>query len=429
MCYNWRMESNKFNKTQKSLFVVYMLRIVLELFTSTFLTSHIVSLNPETALSTGLVNIGIFYISQFFVYGVLYFVISYFVDKSDRITFLRIGILVNTALLVALVFWGEQISHWIFLAGALCGISDAFFYPSYLVMKNEINHRRHIKKFSIMSTIFTNAIKVIVPVLLGFLIDATSYSNIAIYVVMVAVIQLVISFFVKSSKPENSDFEFKKFLRFLKEDKPARDKIKYTYFNALLNGPKNTYNMIIVVLTIYTFKTNLSLGMFTSIFSFATMALLLLFKKVDGNAKINKFAIYLTIGFLPVVSCLVCVFYLNKPTIIIYNFCLTIALYFSDYFGTTERDTIIRSLDKKEFIAEHQLMVESCQNVSKVVSYLLFVIVGLIANITVFKCLLIFMILICPLKFMIMFKQRSIRKEFEIQQLQQAQELEMKNEQ
>ena len=403
----------KLNTTQKSLFSVNILRVVLDLFTSTFLTSHIVSIDPANALGIGLVNIGVFYISKFFVYGIIFFIISYFVDRSNRVSLLRTSIFVNACLLIALVFWGEQISNWIILAGALCGIADGFYYPSYLVIKNEINRSKYIKQFSLMSTIFTNVVKVIVPVILGFLIDVSSYSNIAIYIMIVTIIQFFITFFIKVSKPEGSEFELKKFLRYLKDNKPVRNKIKYTYFNALLNGPKNTYNIIVVILTIYTFKTNLSLGLFTSIFSFATMALLLLFKKFDNSPKVNKFLIYLLIGTLPVVSCLVLVFWLEKPTIIIYNFFLTVALYFSDYFGTTERDTIIRSIDKKEFIAEHQLVVETCQNVSKVFSYGLFALVGLAANITLFKILLIVMILICPIKYMVMFKQRQIRKDFE----------------
>ncbi len=403
----------KLNKTQKSLFSVHILRTILELFTSTFLTSHIVSVDPANALGSGLVDIGLFYISQFFVYGVIFWLVSALVDKSNRVSLLRIGIFVNACLLVALVFWGEQISHWIILAGALCGISDAFYYPSYLIMKNEINSRKYIKQFSIMSTIFTNIVKVVVPVLLGFLIDVSSYSNIAIYIMLVTIVQFIITFLIKTQKPEGSAFEPVKFMKYLKQNKSVKNKIKYTYINALLNGPKNTYNIIVVVLTIYTFKTNLSLGLFTSIFSFATMALLLLFKHFDANPKVNKFAIYLAIGILPMISCFALIFWLEKPTIIIYNFFLTVALYFSDYFGTTERDTIIRSIGRKEFIAEHQFMVETCQNISKVLSYSLFVIVGLMQSIVAFKVLLAVMIAICPIKFMVMYKQRSIRKGFE----------------
>ena len=126
-------------------------------------------------------------------YVVTYFILSFFVDKSNRVSFLRIGIFVNMLLLVALVFWGEVISHWVVLAGVICGL-DSFFYASYYVMKTELNGRRSVKKYNIGATVFTNLIRVVVPTILGFVIDASSYSAVAIYVVLIAVAQFAISF-------------------------------------------------------------------------------------------------------------------------------------------------------------------------------------------------------------------------------------------
>ncbi len=401
------------NKTQKSLLSVHMLRMVLELFTSTFLTSHIVSLTPDNMLGDGLFNIGLFYISEFFIYAVFYLLVSYFVDKSNRVGFLRFGIFVNVFLLIAIVFWGEQISSWILLAGALVGFSDAFYYSSYLVMKTELTNRGNIKNFNIQTTIITNIIKIVVPTILGFLIDVSSYSNIAIYVIILSLVQFAISFMVKSHRPENSKFELRPYFHFLKENPDVRKKIKYTYFNAALVGAKSTYKIIVVILTVYTFKTNLSLGLFTSIFSILTMLLLMLYKKLDGKQTLKQTPIYLTIGILPVISCLIMVLWLNKPTLIIYNAFLTIAIYFSEYFGSTERDAIIKNVGKYEFIAEHQFIVETVQDISRIVAYALFVVVGLMSSIFAFKILLMCLILVNPIKYMVMNKQRKIRLAFE----------------
>ena len=408
------MENQKFSRTQTSLLTVHMLYIVLELFTSTFLTSHIVSVDPNDVLGSGLFNIGLFYISQFTVYSILYFVNSHFADKSNRVSFLIVGILVNTVLLIALVFWGEIISNWIVLAGALIGLADSFYYSSYIVMKNELNGRRYIKKYNMLTTVITNIIKVIVPTILGFVIDASSYSSIAIYVILITVVQFVISFFIKSFKPQGSKFEIGAYFKFLKENKDVRNKVKYTYFNAALVGPKSTFKIIVIILTIYTFKTNVSLGIFTSLFSFATMALLLLYKKIDDNPKINKLAIYLLIGILPVLCCVFMVIWLNKATLIIYNFVLTITIYFSDYFGSLERDAIIKNIGRKEFIAEHQLVVETTQDISRIIAYGLFVVAGAFGSINVFKILLLILIATTPLKYVVMYKQRQVRKGFEI---------------
>ena len=88
----------KFPKQQKALLSVHMLRIVLELFTSTFLVSYILAQNPDSILGKGLINIGIFYISWNVVYGILNFVASYLVDRSDRAMLLRCGIIFNILL-------------------------------------------------------------------------------------------------------------------------------------------------------------------------------------------------------------------------------------------------------------------------------------------------------------------------------------------
>lgn len=405
----------KLNRNQKSLMSIHLIRIILEVFTSTFLTSHILSFSSDNILGTGLLNVGLFFVSQFLTYAILYYIVCFYVDKSNRISFLRFGVFVNLCLLVLLVFFGKQLANWVVLAGIIVGISNSFYYPSYLVMKNEFTSRKTVKEYNISITILSNITNVIIPTILGFLIDVSSYSNIAIYVIIISLVQFALSFTIKTKRPENSQFELKPFFKFLKDNKDIRNKIKYTYFNALLVGAKNTYRIIVIVLTIYTFKTNLSLGLFTSLFSILTIFLLMLFKKLDNTQSTSKLWFYLLLGVLPVFACVLMVAKMTKTTLIIYNFFLTIASYFSEYFGSSERDAIIKHIGKYEYIAEHQFLVETLQNISKIMSYSILAIVGLIGNITVFKILLIVLILSNPLKYIIMYKQRRIRIEYELE--------------
>ena len=403
------------NKNQKSLLWVHMLRMVLELFTSTFLTSHIISLSPDNIFGSGLFNVAILYISQYVAYILIYNINSYFVDKSDRVSFLRIGIFVNACFLVAIVFWGEIIANWIVLAGAICGTSNAFYYSSFNVMKNELVDRRYMKRFSIISTVVTNAISVVVPTILGFLIDVSSYSTISIYILAIIAVQFVISLFIKCKKPTNSKLEMKKYFRFLKTHPDERNKIKYTYINGMLAGIKTTYKIVIIILTIFAFKTNFSLGAFSSVFSLITIGLLLLYRKCEHKPKVNKLAIYLTVGTLPFVAIVVFSLWQSKAMFIVLNCVLTVAIYFSDYFGDAERDAIIKNIDKKEFIAEHNVIIETVKYIVSICVYLMFIIVAQFNNMTVFIILLVAMIAVCPFKFYVMYKQRVIRKQFEIE--------------
>ena len=401
----------KLPKQQKALLSVHMLRIVLELFTSTFLVSYILAQNPDSILGKGLINIGLFYVSWNVVYGILDFAASFLVDRSNRATLLRFGIIFNLILMVALVFWGEQISHWIVLAGAVCGMSDAFYYSSYIIMRNELSFHGSFKKYNVSSTVGVNLVKVIVPTIMGYIIDISTFSTIALYVIIVGVAQFALTFLIKSTKPKDSRFELKGFLHYLKEDKFAWNKIKYTYLNSLIAGVKTTYKTIVIVLTIYIFKTNLSLGIFTSIFSLLTMLALIAYRKADPNPKVNKFAIYLTIGVLPALALIAMLIITNNVTLVIMNFTLTIANYFSDYLGSLERDTIIKNLNKYDYVAEHQFVTEIIQIFGRIVTFSFFVVVGLFASFTALKIFLCIVIATNPFKFLVMYKQRLIRKE------------------
>ncbi len=406
-----------FRRSQKMLIASHILHVILELFISTFLTSYIVSLTPDSVFGNGLINVGIFYVSWFITYPLLNIVVSHFVDKSNRTTMLKIGIIVNAILLTAIVLWGEQISKWLVFAGVLCGISDAFYYSSYLVIKNEINTNETFKEYNLFITILVNLVKIIVPTLLGFIIDFSSYSFASICVIIVTIASFILTFFIKSPKPENSQFEMKKYLLFLKENKDIRKKISYTYLNAVLAGFKNGYKIIVVILTIYTFKTNLNLGIFTSLFSLATMLLLIIYKKTDKHPKISQFLIYLIVGLLPFVMGIIMCLWLNKITLTIFNFCLTIAIYFGDYLGSVERDAIIKLVKKDEFISEHQCVFETTTCLFRVVCYSLFIICGIFGGELAFKIFLCAILAISPVKNLVMYKQRLIREELEKQQL------------
>lgn len=408
------------NRNQKALLSVHMLRMVLELFTSTFLTSHIIALNPDNIFGSGLVNVAVLYISQYLAYILVYVINSYFVDRSDRTLFLRIGIFVNACFLVAIVFWGEIIAHWIVLAGAICGISNAFYYSSFNVMKNEIVDRIYMKKFSILTTIITNLINIVVPTILGLLIDVSSYSTIALYIVAMTIIQFIVSLFIRYKKRDDSKLEMRKYFKYLKENPEDRNKIKYTYFNGLMAGIKTTYKVVIIILTIFAFKTNLSLGILSSVFSLITIGLLIWYRKSEENPKTKKLLIYLTVGTLPLLSCIAFMIFTNKVTFIILNCFLTIAIYFSDYFGDAERDAIIKHLGQYEFIAEHNVLIDTLKYTVSTLVYVVFILVASFESITVFNVVLVIMIAVCPFKFYMMYKQRVVRKEFERQLKEKA---------
>ena len=130
------------------------------------------------------------------------------------------------------------------------------------------------------------------------------------------------------------------------------------------------------------------MGIFTSIFSLLTMLCLILYRKIDPNPKVNKTAIYAFVGVLPAAALIAMLIVTNNVTLIIMNFTLTLANYFSDYLGTVERDTIIKNLNKYDYVAEHQFVTEIILVFGRIIAFSLFVVFGLFANFTAFKIFL-----------------------------------------
>jgi len=411
---------DKVKNTQRILLSINALRIVLTIFTTTFFTSYIVALSPEDIFGRGILNIGIFYLSQYIVYISVYFILSRFVAKSNRVAYLRLGIIVNGILLISLIFFGDIISKWLIVAGGLIGLSDAFYNSSYLVMKNELVKRKNINFFQIVSSVLTNLINVVVPVLLGYLIDVTTFSYIAIYVVVIVAVQFGLSFCIKSKRPPLSSFKLKEYYSYIKNNVEVKKSIKWTYWNALFAGFKSTYKIFIIVLTIYVFKTNFSLGILTSIFSITTTIILIIFKKFEYHKRMNKLVVYMIVSILPIIFSILFISFQAKIILILLNFSLNVAIQFSEYGSNCERDAIIKNLNKYEYIAHHQFLCEAFMCASRLFSYIIFILVGLLADITAFTILLIILISLNPIKFVIMFKQTQVRKSIESEMIKEA---------
>lgn len=141
------------------------------------------------------------------------------------------------------------------------------------------------------------------------------------------------------------------------------------------------------------------------------MLALIAYRKGDNNPKVNKFVIYLIVGFFPVFALIAMLIYTNNITLVILNFTLTLANYFSDYLGSVERDTIIKNLNQYDYVAEHQFLTEIIQIISRIVTYSFFIVVGSLASFSALKIFLCIIIATNPIKFLVMYKQRLIRKE------------------
>ena len=360
---------------------------IISLFASTFLVSFITQTNANEPLSKTLVAIGLFYFSLYFVQAFIYFIMGYLVDKTNRISLYRLGIIVKGAFIVLIIFLGEDLAKMAPLAGAVYGVAESLYWSSYNVMKCEIIPKRQADSFIALNTLLNKIINIVFPILIGFLIDVSTFMSVAIYVLIIVAVQFVISFFIKSLKPENSSFKFFKYVKKLKTQTDDVKRIKRFYPVAICYGLTTICTSLASLLAIYTFKTNFNLGLFTAGFSVVSVISLILFKRYSkiGKRKI----LYIILGLLPFLGALSVTIKVAKWSYILFYLTETVALTILAYALDVQRTIILKKTGHYEDIAEHQTLTEILFSTARCLSFLLMIILGVTLDVLGLRLLMI----------------------------------------
>ena len=204
--------SNKFDVSTLGLQICYVLKSITNIFASTFLVSFIVHINETEPLSASLSSISLYYIAFYLTFSIIYFLCSFIVDKTNRVWMYRLGILIKGIFIVSVVFIGKELSKFVLLAGFIGGFANGVFYSAFNVLKGEMVPRRQMSKFSAVNAVLNKVVNIVFPIVLGALIDFSSYTYVAIGVLILTIIELSVTFMIKSKKPEGSSFDFFKFI-------------------------------------------------------------------------------------------------------------------------------------------------------------------------------------------------------------------------
>ncbi len=408
--------SNKVDKASIGLQISHMLYTIVTIFASTFLISDIVSVNAENPLSQSITTIAIYYITQFIVFCVSYFLMSFIVDKTGRVWIYRLGILLYGAFIIMVIFVGKELSKFIVLAGALYGLSEGVFHSAYNVLKCEMVPRRSMRSYSTWSFVFDKLTKTVFPILLGVLIDSSTFSKTAIFVLVLIAVQFGVTFMIKSQRPDQSSFDFFKYLKSLKNNTQDMKRIKSVYKVSWFYGFKTIFATLFSIVTIYTFKTNVKLGIFTSISSVVSIVTLLLFKRFTKEGK--RTSIYLISSILFVISTIILVIFMNTWTYVIYNLvdavCLNI---FANGFDI-ERNLVIKKVGHYNDIAEHNCVVEILFTISRLIAYSIMLVLGLTLDLLGLKICIVVCALLMPVMCMLTDKIEKVECQYSLENIE-----------
>lgn len=364
-----KQKSKKMPFTNHAMLFTHGCNNAVSVFVTTFLISYIYEISANYVL-----NIGLFYASNYLIMGLVLFLISHLVDKSNRVIFYRLAIVLRAVFIVCVVFVGEKLAELVILAGALHGTADAIYWASLNVMKNELISSRFMKKFSTLQISIEKLVNFVLPIILGKLIDSASFKSSAYIVLVIAVIQMVMSFFIKSNRPENSKFDFKGFLNDVKTMGEKKKLIRLCWLCSAFLGVLTVETCINTIFVMMTMKSNFALGLVTGIFSLISIIVLVLMRRFVKTGK--RAWIYILCSILPVVSALLIVFVTRDWAIVIHNFVFIVANTIYSYLHDVYRNIIIKKLGFYDDIAEYQCSVSLVIEFSRVATFAVMAIIG-----------------------------------------------------
>lgn len=385
MAFTYDINNSKKDKVSSvCLLTTHTISEILNLFLSTFLVGYVYSLS--SSVSNYIFNVGIYYVSMYAVSVLTHLILAPIVERTNRVWLYRLALLLRAGLVVVCIFCGQNIASLLVLAGALSGMSEAVYYSCYNTMKQEMVSRHSVKKYIVLSMVLKKFIYIVVPLALGALLDVSTYSNVAIYVLVIAVIQIGFSFGIHAKRPEGSSFSMKGYFRKLKERPELAKKMTLLYIGAIPYGLSTVVGVVLNISIMMKFESNFSLGWLTSVFSVTSALFLIVINKFTHAGK-RTWLLVIT-GILPILASVLFVIFPGYVTIIFYNIANAISNITYHNIYDIYRNGNLKEAGLYSEIQEHQTLSEIIFNTMRVVSFGILLLLGLTNNIIVFNVFL-----------------------------------------
>ena len=347
---------------------------IMVLFLGPFLTAYFIKTSQES-----IVDLSIYYIFSYTLLATGSFIVASIIKNKFRIGMFRIGVILNFFYILTIILLKEKIVNHLVLISLLYGISSSvYWFPYNLFVINKIDNN-YRTEYTVKSKIVASIIGVLCPILLGSIITATNYELTAIIILFISLVQIILSFLLTPEQENNlPKFNLRKTWKKLKNNEQIR-KMSIAEFFIGMNVSDGALEIIMTILIFNSFKTNLNLGIITSITSILSIIIVHLYGKIYRNKDDKKIIIISSI--LPVLSVLLLLFWKNNITIIIYNICYVI---FTSLLTVTREIRLYNISDSYIVDKSNQIeffaIREGILNGGRIIGYLMLLFAGMSSN-------------------------------------------------
>lgn len=373
------LEKIKKNRNAIGLMGACLINNILYMFLNTFMVAYFITLtNYDYRL------ISIYYALSFVGILVTFLIFGRIIKNKNQVGVFRSGIILYCIYILTIALLKEKIVVYYACLGMFYGIVQGLFWVAGHTLINE--YTKNVENsFISFKSMLSKTLKIFFPIIFGASIELTSFSEVAKIVILLSLIQFSFSMMIKDKeKIHSKKYNLKEYLHYIKNNNKFRTTYKIAACDGIVHYLLET---LITILIVMTFKTTLSLGIITTIFSICSIISVYIFQyKLKSNPKILKVS-----SIAMVLSVFILLLDINKITIIIYNLCNSVFLVLLMNTAETKSYDMINE-DKKvmeDYIVEHQITWQIVLNVARILGYLVLFIASLFNNMIIFKVLLI----------------------------------------
>lgn len=361
----------KIKSEQNTIIIMDAIKKIMTIFLGPFLTAYFISTSTNSIL-----NIAIYYIFTYATMALSTLVVAALAEKRNRIKIFRIGIILNFIYILIIILLKEKIINYLPIISILYGISaSCYYFPYNLFIINKVKNTERTN-YMVKLFITISVVGILFPIIFGSIITITNYILTAVIVLFISLIQIILSFFITDNHNGYlEEYNLKKAWLELKKNKQVINCLAGEFFIGM-NICNGTLETVMVILILNSFKTNINLGIITSI---ATL-LSILVVKIYGliyNKRDDKKVIIIS-SIIPVISLIIFLILKTNTTVIIYKFSYVI---FAEILSLVRKIKIFNlsnsKIVNKSNQCEFNAIREVTLNVGRVTGYTLLLLAGL----------------------------------------------------
>lgn len=361
----------KIKSEQNIIIIMDAIKKIMTIFLGPFLTAYFISTSTNSIL-----NIAIYYIFTYATMALSTLVVAALAEKRNRIKIFRIGIILNFIYILIIILLKEKIINYLPIISILYGISaSCYYFPYNLFIINKVKNTERTN-YMVKLFITISVVGILFPIIFGSIITITNYILTAVIVLFISLIQIILSFFITDN--HNGDLEeynLKKAWLELKKNKQVINCLAGEFFIGMniCNGALET---VMVILILNSFKTNINLGIITSIVTLLSILVVKIYGLIYNKRDDKKVIIISSI--IPVISLIIFLILKTNTIVIIYKFSYVI---FAEILSLVRKIKIFNlsnsKIVNKSNQCEFNAIREVTLNVGRVTGYTLLLLAGL----------------------------------------------------